>query len=88
MPDAQLPSPRVILEFDSPAHLSAYVAAREGVTADAVQKVLVNNGAQSIKLRGSQGTHNGQPAIIIEVVSRGEEGDDLIPVAPGDRVVI
>lgn len=87
--DAPAPQPRFVIEFTSAEALYAYHAARTGDgPAEGPRKVLVNSLPQSIKLRGSMGDDDGEPVLVIEVLSRAEEGDDLIAVAPGSRTVI
>lgn len=88
---AEQDQPRFILEFPTAEALLLYTRQQQGSSApEPVRKVLVNELPQTFKVRATEGTTpDGQPAIILSVVSRGEEDtEQSISLAPGDRSVI
>lgn len=91
-PDVDHPV-RYILEFDSAAELSAAAAVIEAghaeVGANVPVIVVANARAQTVKLKGTAGEHEGRPSLVLELNERTlEDGPHVASIGPGESRVV
>lgn len=81
---------RYVIEFDSAEELASFVAQRTGPANDTgLRYALANHLPQTVKVKATPSQDASGPIIVLNVLSRGTESDDLtIDVPSGSSVVV